>query len=128
MKRVMIVTVALLASALAAQAAPHKTPRRVAHAVTHVSACVARQRAMLAPLDRYGGGLPPNAPALMQAMMRPVLHTIRTRCLPRYNGPPDVSVTAPDDPPAATAPLPVPAIEPAYQPSANNPVCPGSIC
>jgi hypothetical protein len=127
MKRAAIVTVALLAGALAAQAAPHKAPRRVAH-VNHVSACVARQRAMLAPLDRYGGNLPPNVPAFAQAMIAPVLHTIRTRCLPRYNGPPDVSVTAPDDPPAATAPIPVPSIDPPYQPSANNPACPGSIC
>jgi hypothetical protein len=67
------------------QAANAKPRRHTAH----VSACLARQRASIATLDRYGGYLPPNAPALMQQIMNPMLDVIRTRCLPTYKGPPD---------------------------------------
>jgi len=128
--RAMTATAILLASVLSVQAAtPH---RHVARPSVNQS-CLARQRATLAPLDRYGGNLPPSAPALMQAIMGPILHTIRTRCLPTYHGPP--TDVAPD--PATIAPPPVtigpdPATiappPPAYEPSANNPACPGSIC
>ena len=114
MKRAIVVTAVLLSGVLCVQAAAAKPQPHVAG----VSNCIARQRAMLAPLDRYGGNLPPSAPALMQQIMGPVLHTIRTRCLPAYHGPASVEW---NDPASIAPPAP-------YQPSANNPSCPGSIC
>lgn len=128
MRRAIIMTAILLGGVVSVQAAaPH---RHAARPSTNQS-CLARQRAMLAPLDRYGGHLPPSAPALMQAIMGPVLHTIRTRCLPAYHGPPPMDI-APDPatiaPPPITPEPPTIAPPPAYEPSANNPVCPGSIC
>ncbi len=75
MKRFVDFTAVVLAAGIGMQAAD-AMPRG------HVSACLARQRADLAPLDRYGGVLPAFAPALMQQIMNPALHEIRTRCLP----------------------------------------------
>jgi hypothetical protein len=80
MKRsVILVSIALLGGLgmQAADAAPLR------HA--HISACMARQRADLAPLDSYGGTLPAFAPAIMQQIMNPVIHNIRTRCMPTTN-------------------------------------------
>ena len=77
-KRGIIVTAALLAGVVGGQAANAKPQRHTAH----VSACLARQRASIATLDRYGGYLPPNGPAFMKQIMNPILDVIRTRCLP----------------------------------------------
>ena len=114
MKRTVVIIAALLNGAFAAQAAPARPHQHVAR----VSSCLTRQRADLAPLAPYGGYLPGNAPALMQQIMNPMLDVIRTRCLPRTN--------APDD--AWDTNSPTIASPPAYEPSANNPACPGSIC
>jgi len=118
MWRSITIACVVLAGAFAAQAADAK-PKRHGHGAG-VSACLARQRASIAPLDRYGGYLPGNAPALMQAIINPILDTIRTRCLPTYNGPPQDAGWDVNSPTIAAPP--------AYQPSANNPACPGSIC
>ena len=88
-----------------------------------VSGCLARQRAMLAPLDRYGGYLPGNAPGLMREIVNPMLDVIRTRCLPAYNGPPQDAGYDSNSPTIASPPS-----TPSYVPSANNPACPGSVC
>jgi hypothetical protein len=85
MKRAIIIGVVWLAGALGGPAANAMAP----HHSAHFSACLARQRADIAGLDRYGGYLPSYAPALMQQIMNPMLDVIRTRCLPTYNGPPD---------------------------------------
>jgi hypothetical protein len=70
-----IATVALLGALPSAQAATR-------HA--RIPSCLARQRAMLTPLDRYGGYAPPNAPALVQQLVNPMLDAVRTRCYPVY--------------------------------------------
>lgn len=72
-----IATAALLGALSSAQAAP-RTAR--------IPSCLARQRAMLTPLDRYGGYVPPNAPAVMQQIINPMLDAVRTRCFPVYYG------------------------------------------
>ena len=77
MKRVAIICAALLGAVSSAHATPHKAPLRTAH----VSSCIARQRAALAPLDQYGGHLPSMAPALMQEIMNPLID--RMRCTRR---------------------------------------------
>jgi hypothetical protein len=83
MNRAIIVTAVLLSGVIGVQAAAAR-PR---HHAAHVPSCLARQRAMLTPLDGYGGYLPSNAPALMQQIIHPMLDVIRTRCLPEYHGP-----------------------------------------
>ena len=83
MNRAIIVTVLVLSGVISVQTAAAKPQRHAAH----VPACLARQRAMLTPLDRSGGYLPSNAPALMQQIINPMLDVIRTRCLPEYHGP-----------------------------------------
>jgi hypothetical protein len=85
MKRAIIFGGALLACVVGGPAANAMPPHRTAH----LSECLARQRADISGLDRYGGYLPSNAPALMQQIMNPMLDVIRTRCLPTYDGPPD---------------------------------------
>jgi hypothetical protein len=117
MKRTIVVAAALLQAVLGAQAAPLKSHQHVAR----ISRCIAEQRASLAPLDRYGGYLPPNAPALMQQIMNPIIATMRTRCLPRSNSPAPPDAGWDYNSPTIAPP-------PAYEPSANNPACPGSIC
>jgi hypothetical protein len=77
MKRTIVIVAALLGTLSSVQATP-----RTAHA--RVPGCLARQRAMLTPLDRYGGYVPPNAPALMQQIINPMLDAVRTRCYPVY--------------------------------------------
>lgn len=72
-----IVGATLLGALSSAQATP-----RTAHA--RVPGCLARQRAMLTPLDQYGGYAPTNAPALVQQMVNPMLDAVRTRCYPVY--------------------------------------------
>ncbi len=78
MKRTVIVIAALLGTA----ASVHATPR-----TTHVSRCIAEQRAALAPLDQYGGHVPSNAPAIMQQIMNPLIDRMRVHCFPRSNTP-----------------------------------------
>ena len=85
MKHAIIVGAALLAGAIGGPAASAMP----LHHTAPLSACLARQRADIAGLDRYGGYLPSTAPALMQQIMNPMLDVIRTRCLPTYNGPPE---------------------------------------
>jgi len=85
MNRVSVIIIVLLSGVVGVQAAAARPQRHAAH----IPACLARQRAMLAPLDRYGGYLPPNAPALMQQIINPALDVIRSRCLPEYHGPPE---------------------------------------
>lgn len=86
MNRVSAIIALLLSGVIGAQAAAAARPQR--HAA-HIPACLARQRAMLTPLDPYGGYLPPNAPPLMQQIINPALDVIRSRCLPEYHGPPE---------------------------------------
>jgi hypothetical protein len=81
MKRPILIASLALAGGLMAQAADAMP---VHHA--HVSGCIARQRADIAPLDRYGGYLPSFAPAMMQQMMNPVFDRMRTQCMPAYHG------------------------------------------
>ena len=86
-------TLALTASLLAAPSAsaqPYPSYRhgdyyRHGYRQAHVPGCLARQRAMLTPLDEYGGYLPGNAPGLMREIVNPMLDVIRTRCLPTYD-------------------------------------------
>jgi hypothetical protein len=85
MKRFAIICAALLGAVSSAHATPHKAPVRTAH----VSSCIARQRAALAPLDQYGGHLPTMAPALMQEIMNPLIDRMRVHCLPPGKTPPD---------------------------------------
>ena len=89
MKRSTILVSIFLAGACVqpAGAAPlHHAKAR--HAQT--SACLARQRADLAPLDRYGGVLPASAPPLMQAIMNPYIANMRVHCMPENPNAPEV--------------------------------------
>jgi hypothetical protein len=75
MRRVIIVTVALLMSALGAQAAPQKAPHHPTHRrVASNSACIANQRQVADSIDRY---------PFMGADMRQLAMEMRTRCLPK---------------------------------------------
>lgn len=87
MTRVIIVAAILLGGLVATQAAPFEAHRHFAG----VSSCVARQRADLAPLDRFGGypPYPAGAPAFVQNVLNSALDEARTRCLPRRRRPLD---------------------------------------
>lgn len=82
MKRSLAIVSIVLLGGLGVQTAD-AAPLRHAH----ISACLARQRADLAPLDRYGRYLPAGAPVLMRQIVNPVLRDIRTRCMPPTSEP-----------------------------------------
>jgi len=80
MKPTIVIIAAVLAGVMCAEGAAAAPQRHV-----RIPSCLARQRAMLTPLDRYGGYVPPNAPALMQQLINPMLDAVRTRCFPVYH-------------------------------------------
>ena len=90
MKRVLVVTGVLLSGMLGAQAAPLKAQHSVASSQAK-QACVARQRAAIAPYYAHGGDalIPGGLPPIVRNVIDEAMHDMATRCLPRSRRPLD---------------------------------------